>query len=98
MRRDAGVFPLGFLREALAIASDRDERQLPAAEHVRHRAVAGIQAALNLNRVPALGVADVLDRDVVVLTPEKRNSVEAFATAQHVACRDLTLPLRDHPV
>ena len=50
------------------------------------------------HRIPPLGVADVVDRHVVVLAPEERHRVEPLAAAQHVARGHLTLPLRDHPV
>ena len=43
-------------------------------------------------------MADVVDRDVVMLAPEKRDGVEAFAMSQHVARGDLALALSDDPV
>ena len=43
-------------------------------------------------------VADVVDRDVVVLAPEERNSVESLADAEDVASGNLTLTLGHDPV
>ena len=57
-----------------------------------------LERAVDVNRVPLLGVADVVDRDVVVLTPEERDGIEALAIPQHVAGGDLALALRDDPV
>src|SRR5262245_13553336 len=92
------MLPFGLDRKALAVARDRGERQRPAAQVVRHRAVARIEGAVDANGVPALGVTDVLDRDVVVLAPEERNGIEALAPAEDVARRDLALALGNDPV
>src|SRR3954462_11716586 len=43
-------------------------------------------------------MADVPDRDVVVLAPEERHRLETLLAAQDVARRGLSLPLRHHPV
>ena len=48
--------------------------------------------------VPRGGVADVIDRHVVVLAPEERDGSIALAPAEHVARGDLTLPLGNDPV
>src|ERR1019366_6516680 len=56
------------------------------------------ERAVDANAVPLLGVADVVDGDVVVLAPEKRHGGEALAPPQHVAGRDLALALRHDPV
>ena len=57
-----------------------------------------VERTVDLDGVPSLGVADVLDRDVVVLAPEKRNRVEPLAIAEHVPSGHLTLALGDDPV
>src|SRR5438105_10152725 len=43
-------------------------------------------------------MTDVLDRDVVVTTPEEGHGLEPLAEAKHVAGSHLTLTLRDDPV
>src|SRR5258708_22358750 len=43
-------------------------------------------------------MADVIDRDIVVLAPKKRHGIEGLPTPQYVERRDLALPFRDHPV
>ena len=56
------------------------------------------QPAVDGGRVPRLRVAHVVNRDVVVLTPEKRHGIKSFAATEHVSRRGLPLTLRDHPV
>ena len=65
--------------ETLAIPRDRRDRQPAIAARVGDRTVARFECAVDLHRVPLLGVADIVDRDVVMLAPEKRNGVEPFA-------------------
>src|SRR5205823_6793857 len=48
--------------------------------------------------VPLLGVPDVVDRDVIVRTPEEGHMVKALSRSEGVARRGLTLTLGDHPV
>src|SRR6516225_5525186 len=51
-----------------------------------------------LDVVPGGGMADVVDRDVVVLAPEERHRGIALAAAEQVARGRLALPLGDDPV
>src|SRR4029453_19630935 len=55
------------------------------------------QRTIDLHTVPAFGVTDVVDRDVVVLAPEERHGVKRLTPAQHVARGRLTLTLGHHP-
>ena len=48
--------------------------------------------------VPVLGVADIIDRDVIMLAPEERHGVELLAAAEHVQRRGLALALGHDPV
>src|SRR5262245_56132150 len=48
--------------------------------------------------VQLLSNTNIVDRNVIMLTPEKRGSIEWRAYANHIERRDLSLPLRDHPV
>src|SRR3954462_11704762 len=43
-------------------------------------------------------MADVIDRHVVVLAPEKRYRVEALVQSQHVARRGLSLAFSNYPM
>src|SRR5262249_3616557 len=48
--------------------------------------------------IPLLGMADIVDRHVVVLAPEERDGAEGLATSQHGERGGLTLPLGDNPM
>src|SRR5262249_16771514 len=54
--------------------------------------------AVDVERVPALGMTDIDDRDVVVLAPEERDLGEWLPLSEHVARRGLALPLGHHPM
>src|SRR5262249_48129735 len=92
------TFPFRSRREAFAIARDRRQRQRAAAEDARHRAIARVERAVDLDGIPFFGVADVFDLDVVVLAPEERDGIELLAAAEHVERRHLSLAFSDHPV
>src|SRR3954451_18030789 len=70
--------------EARAIASDcRDgERRLTLEEP--YRRIVRLERAIDLHPVPSFGMADVSNRDVVVLAPEERHGRERLASAPHV--------------
>src|SRR5437660_989823 len=63
----------GLFLEAVDIAIDGGDGQHLAALPVAHHAVAPLDVALDVELVPLLGVADVVDRHVVVLAPEERH-------------------------
>ena len=65
---------------------------------VRHGTIARIEAPIDLDSLPLLGVAHVIDSHVVVLTPEEWNSVKLFATAKNILGCYLSLALSNHPV
>ena len=48
--------------------------------------------------IPSFRVADVVDREVVVLAPKEGDRIEGLLRPQDIECRDLTLTFRDHPV
>jgi hypothetical protein len=54
--------------------------------------------AVDLDLVPSLGMADVIDRDVVMLAPEERHGSKFLALAEHVQCRGAPLSFRNHPM
>src|SRR6516225_7930944 len=51
-----------------------------------------------LDVVPGGGMADLVDRDIIVLAPEERDRGIALAAAEQVARGRLALPLGDDPV
>src|SRR6267142_2696606 len=87
-----------FGNQALDVAIDRGDREHPPLVLVAHHAVARSDVALDRQFVPTLGVADVVDRYVVVLAPEERHGIESLPRAEHVERGNLPLALRHHPV
>src|SRR5215831_18307947 len=84
--------------QARDVAVDRRHRERPPLALVAKQAVPALDVAVNRNAIPLLGVADVVDRHVVMLTPEERHRVELLALAHHVERRGLALALRHDPV
>src|SRR3954471_2754867 len=70
--------------EGCAIASDcRDgERRLILEEP--HRRIVRLERAIDLHPVPSFGMADVPNRDVVVLAPEERYGRERLPLRPHI--------------
>src|SRR6202012_3414530 len=84
--------------EALEIAPHCRHREHPALAEIRDACVALRETAVDLDLVPSIGVADVVDRNVVVLAPEEREEAAGFVLPQDVPRRDLALALGYHPV
>ena len=63
-----------------------------------HQAILAGNIALDVELVPFLGMADIVDRNVVVLAPEERNGVKFLAPPEHVERRGLSLALGDDPM
>src|SRR5207244_10895236 len=57
--------------EVLPVAKDARHRKDPAPRPIAHAPVMLLEAAVDLDGLPALGVAHVVDGDVVVLAPEE---------------------------
>src|SRR5438445_5603888 len=91
-------FELDFGGEAVAITPDRQHRQFAAALPVSHRAVLRRKASVDLDAVPFRGVPEIIELQIVLLGPEERHRVEAFARPEHVAGSRLALPFGDDPV
>ena len=77
-------FPGGFSQQALEISRDRYSSESATAFLVRHGTIACIEAPIDLDSLPLLCVAHVIDSHVVVLTPEEWNSVKLFTTAKNI--------------
>lgn len=84
--------------QALEISRDGYSSENAAAFLVRHDTIARIDAPIDLDSLPLLGMAHVIDSHVVMLTPEKWNSVKLFATAKNIPGCDLTLSFSYYPV
>ena len=65
---------------------------------VRDGAVLRFEPAVNLDPVPLPGMADIGEQQVVLLSPEERDSIEALVRPEHVAGCRLTLAFGDDPV
>src|SRR5262249_46215310 len=63
------------------VARERRHCGDPAARPVADGAVTACEAAIDLDRIPALGVTDVVDRDIVKLGPKEWNIREGRAVA-----------------
>jgi hypothetical protein len=83
----------GFLDGALRAR----DRQHSAPYPIAHAAVVPLEAPVDLDGLPGLSMAHVVDGDVV-LTPEERNIGEGRALTDDGARDRLVLPLGNHPV
>src|SRR5271156_2207835 len=84
--------------QACEIAVDRGERKHLALIPVAQQTIAACDVAIDNDLVPFLGMADIVDRHVVVLAPEEGYRIEGLALAQHVARGGLSLTLGNHPM
>jgi hypothetical protein len=87
-----------FSLQACKIAIDRGDGEHAAPALVFQQAIFCRDIAVDRNLVPLFGVADVIDRHVVMLAPEKWHRVERLALSQHIARGGLALALRHHPM
>src|SRR5271155_3970260 len=87
---------LGF--EALSVAEDRGRGEGLSVSLVSKEAILLGDIALDRDLVPSLGMADVVDRDVVMLAPEEGSRRERRPVADHIERGDLALALRDNPM
>src|SRR5260221_703436 len=84
--------------EAVFITEDRGHGERLVAAHEAHGYVVFARIAVDIDTVPLLGVADVIDAHVVVRAPKERSLRERLARAEHVSGGRLAVPLREHPV
>ena len=84
--------------QALEISRDGDSSESTTAFLVHYGTIACIEAPIDLDSIPLLGVASVIESHVVVLTPEKWNSVKLFATTKNILSCYLSHALSNHPV
>src|SRR5262245_53340958 len=91
-------FHFRLCRKAFELTENGDDRQSSAVALVADRAILLFDVAVDVHGVPFFRVADVVDRDVVVLAPKEGDGVEALTRAQHVLRSGLALTLRDYPM
>src|SRR5688572_13058562 len=84
--------------QILPVASDSRDRGYFAARAKSDGAIPSLQITRDGDLVALTGMADISNPEIIVITPEKRDGIEAFAAAKDVPCCRLTLPLRDDPV
>src|ERR1700736_1821073 len=87
-----------FGLQTLQIPRDRCHSESASPAFIRHGTLPGIKIAVDLDRIPSLGVPHIVNSDVVVLAPEKRHGIESFAIAQNIFGRHLPLLLSHDPV
>src|SRR3569623_386102 len=84
--------------EAVGVAEDRSHRQRLAVELVFKQAIVRRDLAMHDDLIPLFRMADIIDRNIVMLAPEERHGVECFARAQHIARGHLSLALGHNPM
>src|SRR5258707_12443926 len=87
-----------FGLEAFDIPVDRgDGKRAPIAVETQ-KAGPARDVPLDRELVPFLGMADIVDLYVVMLTPEKRNVGKFLAVPEHIDGPGLPLPLATNPM
>src|SRR5690606_19023937 len=84
--------------QAFDVPEDRRDGERSSVAFVAEKAVPGGNVAVDLYRIPLLRMADIVDRDIVMLAPEERDIDVLLLSAKHVESGSLPLPLRDYPM
>src|SRR5262245_8035787 len=87
-----------FGLEAGDIAVDRGDGQGAPAAPIADQAVLGGNFTIDGDLIPGLCMPDIVDRQVVMLAPEKWHGSKFLAQPQHVEGGGLPLPLGHHPM
>ena len=80
------------------VAKDRGDCGHTSVALKAEEAVFAHHISVDQDLVPRLRVTDIIDRDIVVLAPEKRHLGEGCALPKHVESRGLSLTLGDNPM
>ena len=80
------------------VSKDGSNRQCSPAAFEPQNAILAGYVAFNCNFIPTLRVADIVDRDVVVLAPKERNGGKFLTMSHHIECSGSSLTLRHDPV
>ena len=77
-------FHCGLSLQALEIARDGCDSKSTATFLIGHSTIARIEAPIDLDSFPRLSVTHVVDRHIVVLTPEEWDSIKFLAAAENI--------------
>ena len=84
--------------EVFDVAKDRGDGHNLAIAAIARQAVALLEVPVDLQIVPFLDMADIVDRHVVVLAREERYIRESTTLSEHIARRGLPLTLGHDPL
>src|ERR1035438_6542995 len=84
--------------QVLQIPRDRCDSEGASPALIRHGAIPSTGISVDLDRIPMFGMPDIVNGDVVMLTPKEWNGIESFAITQNILCCRLPLTLSHHPV
>src|SRR6202035_2273554 len=65
---------------------------------IAHQTIARLDVAVDIDAIPLLGVADIVDRHVIVLAPKERHLRKSLFLPKHISCDSLTLTLGHNPM
>src|SRR6185503_14671607 len=71
--------------ETFLITEDRRKSKRLSVANESNSDIVLLGLSVDFHGIPFLGVADVVDADVVVLTPEERRVVEPLASAENIS-------------
>src|SRR6185437_6915602 len=92
------LFKLDLRTEALEVLMNHGHCELLTFKPICYGAFPTLERPGDFGFVPALGVSDVAEAEVVLLGPEEWDVIEGFAPAEDVVRRCLALALGDDPV
>jgi len=96
--RSGGTLQDDLGLKAFDVAENRGDSEHASIKFEPQETVLAGDVAVDRDFVPLLGVTDIVDRNVVMLTPEKRHGGERRAIAEHVERSGLPLTLSHNPV
>lgn len=83
--------------QSQSVASDRQHSFDDPSVAVNDVCITGIEAAFDLRAIKSLGVPDISERDVVMLTPKKRD-ISTRPSPEHRSCDRLSMTYGNLPV
>jgi hypothetical protein len=91
LHRDLGL-------KTFEVAKDRGDSSHASIALKAKETIFAHHVSVDHDLVPRLCVADIVDRDIVVLAPEERHLSEGCSLPKHVERRGLSLALSNNPV
>jgi hypothetical protein len=83
---------------ALQIPRDRCNSEGASPAFIKHGTIPSAEIAIDFDRLPTLGVPDIINGNVIVLAPKEWHGIEPLVIAQNVLCCHLPLPFSHYPV